>query len=313
MATTNQYSENARTEDADDILEIIRSRYDSLSNGQKKIAQFLFTQGHEAILFSAGRLAAEVGVSSSTVVRMAQTLGYEGFPQLQQALQERFLRQMSGAERFLRSTPSDDESQTPNHLSILHQVMRTDASHIESALNQLAKDDFQQAVDLLTSARRVYIIGLHFSAPLALITGLTLSYIRPDCFVLQTGVGDFVDRLTDFTADDVLFSICYPRYMRDTLLFMELARKRETRVLTLTDSVISPAAQRADVTLAVPHSRQHLFSIAPFSVVHAIVSAVALKRKGDAHKRLRGLNEIFVQFQLFERTSQPPVLHDIAE
>ena len=84
-----------------DILMLIREAYAGMSAGQQKVLEFFLSRRLEAVYLSAARIAEMVDVSHSTVVRTAQALGFDGFPEFQTALQE----QLSPAPRQDRATP----------------------------------------------------------------------------------------------------------------------------------------------------------------------------------------------------------------
>src|SRR5262245_13301804 len=88
------------TQASGDIETRMRMAYDSLSKSQRKVTEFLLTHGIDVVYLSAARIAKLVQVNRSTVVRTAQALGYEGFPDMQAALQAHFLSRLSSVERF---------------------------------------------------------------------------------------------------------------------------------------------------------------------------------------------------------------------
>lgn len=301
-----------------DIEARIRIAYDNLSEGQKKVAEFALTRPAEAVYLPAARIAELVGVSHSTVVRMAQTLGFEGFPDFQAALLERSLGQVSSVDRFQVSsrqfTAERDGAREEDAASVLRHVMLDDAAHIQSVAQQISAADFERAVEMLDSARRVYVAGLRASASLAFNFGLALRHIRPDCFILQQGPGDLPDQLLEISEDDLLVTMSYGRYMRDTLRCMDYARKVGAPVLTITDSILSPAAKRADVALVVPANLWfYVMSAAAHSFMSALLVAVALRRKDDARRRVERLDEILQEFHLFEKQDEQDVMSQIEQ
>ena len=70
------------------VLQTIRSRTDSFSRGQKRIADYILMNYDKAAFMTAGHLGRKAQVSESTVVRFASQLGYDGYPNMQRALQE---------------------------------------------------------------------------------------------------------------------------------------------------------------------------------------------------------------------------------
>ena len=70
-----------------DLFSIIESKMPEFSKGQKLIANYILKDYDKAAYMTASRLGATVGISESTVVRFAMELGFDGYPELQFALQ----------------------------------------------------------------------------------------------------------------------------------------------------------------------------------------------------------------------------------
>ena len=74
----------------------IRARFDEFSRSQKDVAQYIVDHLDEAAFQTAEELARRASTSSSTVVRFSQALGFEGFPELQQAARDEYRRRPPG-------------------------------------------------------------------------------------------------------------------------------------------------------------------------------------------------------------------------
>ena len=70
----------------------IRQRFDEFSRSQKDVGQYIVDHLDEAAFHTAEELARRANTSSSTVVRFAQALGFEGFPELQAAARDEYRR-----------------------------------------------------------------------------------------------------------------------------------------------------------------------------------------------------------------------------
>ncbi len=293
-----------------DVLWRIRANYDSMSKSQQKVAEFFLTRGMEAVYLPAARIAELLDVSHSTVVRTAQAIGFEGFPDLQAALQEQFLGRINSSSVYQlgsRKLISELSDQKEDAASILQRVMLTDARNIESLIAQIPIPDFERAVDLLISAPSAYIIGLRASAPLALNFGIGLRQIRPNCIMLRPDFGDLVDQIAAIREGDVLFSICFGRYMRETLTCMDYARKMKATVITVTDTPLSPAAKRADLAFVVRYGVWFYgASTALFSLLNSLMMAILVRQGAEAQQRLEQVDRIIDQFQIFEPADNPP-------
>ena len=68
----------------------ISARFDEFSRSQKDVAQYVVDHLDEVAFHTAEELARRANTRSSTVVRFSQALGFEGFPELQEAAREEY-------------------------------------------------------------------------------------------------------------------------------------------------------------------------------------------------------------------------------
>lgn len=148
-----------------ELLKNIRGGYLRMSKGQKRIADYILSDYDKVAFMTASRLGNHVGVSESTVVRFATALGFQGYPQLQKALQEIVRERLTSVQR-IELTGSIDRSQ------VLHKVLKADLSNLRQTLEQLDVTAFDNVVESLCKAKTIYILGLRSSAPVAHFFGI---------------------------------------------------------------------------------------------------------------------------------------------
>ncbi len=85
---------------AKDLLHSISEGMSGFSKGQKLIARYIIENYDKAAFMTASKLGNTVGVSESTVVRFATEVGFEGYPQLQRALQELIRNRLTAVQRM---------------------------------------------------------------------------------------------------------------------------------------------------------------------------------------------------------------------
>src|SRR5437016_4135529 len=90
----------------------IQSRFDEFSRSQKDVAQYIVDHLDEAAFQTAEELAKRANTSSSTVVRFSQALGFEGFPELQQAARDEYRRRAPNGNGTLTAAPLFSLDQT---------------------------------------------------------------------------------------------------------------------------------------------------------------------------------------------------------
>jgi DNA-binding MurR/RpiR family transcriptional regulator len=298
--------------DAEVVIKRVRDQYESMSKSQQKVAEFFITS-EEALYLSAARIAEILEVSHSTVVRTAQALGFEGFPDLQAALQEQvFGRATSAATYELgKRTLGDGEEKSTDSAALLQRLMLSDSASIQNLMNEINLADFSASVDRLIAANSVYVIGLRSSAPVARSFGMAVRQMRPNCTILEPGTGDLVDQIFDISNHDVLFAICFGRYATTTLRCMDFARGVGAHVIAITDTPLSPAARRATLSFVVRHGVWfHGASAALLSLLNAFISAMLLQQHDLAQQRLERIGNTLKYFEVFDSADDAPPLRE---
>ena len=144
-----------------DILTTIQDNMHTFSKGQKKIAAFILESYDKAAFMTASRLGKKVGVSESTVVRFAAELGYDGYPDMQRSLQKMIRNRLTSVQRI------EVTNDRLGDQDLLSMVIQSDIEKIRMTLEELDRDDFEQAVDAIVGARKIYVIGVRSSAAIA--------------------------------------------------------------------------------------------------------------------------------------------------
>ena len=83
-----------------DILTRIRDSYNKMSKSHKVIANYIMEHYDQAVFMTAAKLGEETKISESTVVRFAYALGYEGYPEFQQALAEWVKNKLNSVQKI---------------------------------------------------------------------------------------------------------------------------------------------------------------------------------------------------------------------
>ena len=295
-----------------DVIKRVRDHYGNMGKSQQKVAEFFITS-EEALYLSAARIAEILEVSHSTVVRTAQAIGFEGFPNLQAALQEQvFGRTTSAAAYELgKRKLGEDGQQDADPATLLRRLMLEDVHNIEVLANTISAEDFNASIDRLINARGVYVIGLRSSAPIARLFGTALRQMRPNCILLEPGTGDLVDQIFEMDEHDVLYAICFGRYATMTLRCMDFARSVGAHVITITDTPLSPAARRANVSFVVKNGVWfHGASAALLSLVNAFISAMLMQQPEQAKQRLERIGNTLKYFDVFDSGDDAPPLRE---
>jgi DNA-binding MurR/RpiR family transcriptional regulator len=270
-----------------------------LSKGQKRIAEYISCHYEKAVSMTAVMLGKQCGVSESTVVRFAMALGYEGYPEMQEKLRS-MVRQRLTAEQRVGMMEETDRRE------VVSTVLKNDLQNLRKTMDELRPQDFDMAVECILSARRLYIMGLRSSAPLAMFLYHYLHQIFDEVVLVQNLTGDVFEEIDRIQKGDVLFGISFPRYSSRTVKAMRFARDRGANVIALTDSEASPLAEIATETLLAKSDMASFVDslVAPLSLVNALIVAVGRRKNEDVEQTFVNLEQIWSEYGVYEKVEE---------
>ncbi|BBZ26039.1 sugar isomerase [Mycolicibacterium madagascariense] len=218
----------------------------TLSRAERRVGRALLADYPSAGLASAARLAERAEVSPPTVLRFAQSLGYEGFADLQVALRAELTAQSSGPITRLPSAPPAD-----GPLDRLLRQAHAQNACAAATLAELPGSALEAAIALLAdTSRTLYLHGGRFSHLLALHLAMHLEQLRPGVRVLTEPGGRDLGAMIELTRRDVVVLFDYHRYQRSAADLAARVHRAGATVLLITDDLACPVAPEAEVVLA---------------------------------------------------------------
>ena len=279
-----------------DLVKNINDKYNSLSKGQKLLANYILNNYDKAVYLTAARMGKIVGVSESTVVRFATILGYDGYPKLQRALEEMAKNKLNSVQRM------EVTFDRINKDNILKSVLHSDAEKIRLTAEEIDEEAFKNAIDMLLHAKKIYIIGIRSSAPLASFLSYYLGLIFDHVVMIQSNsTSELFEQLYRISEEDVLVGISFPRYSRSTLKAMEFASNRNAKLISITDSNASPMTKYCDCNLLARCDMASIADsiVAPLSVINAIIVGVCQQKQEEVVSTFASLEEIWNEYQVY--------------
>ncbi len=279
-----------------DIIARINEHFGKMSKGQKAIASFIYDHYDKAVFMTAAKLGETVGVSESTVVRFASFIGYNGYPEFQQDLEEWVQNKINSVQKIGAKYGKSTQSE------ILTSVLNADIDKIKDTIHTLDPVAFETAVDAILEAEHIYIMGVRSCEPLADFLQFYLNMIRGNVTLLRTtSVSETFEQMIRINEKDVMIGISFPRYSMRTLKAIEFANDRNAKVITITDTIHSPMNLYSSCNLL---ARSDMVSIvdslvAPLSLINALVVAMCLKRPEEVKENLKNLEEAWNNYQVY--------------
>ena len=279
------------------VLKKIRDRYETYGPRQKMLADYILSHSDEAAFMTAGALGDAAGVSEATVLRFAASLGEEGegYAGFQEQLREEVLSRVSVTRRMEQTYADVDRSK------LLDEVLETDMLLFARTRQMISEKAFQLALDLLESARDIYIVGLRGSAPLAQYLYFQLRLIfNHVILVSSSSEHELLEQLIHVNEQDTVIGISFPRYSLRTLRMLEFASTRRAGIITLTDSMRAPVNMYSTCTLTAASDISSVAGslTAAMGVVDAMITALSVRNSAAVEKNMELLERTLNDYQV---------------
>ena len=278
----------------DDLVAMIDENFHSMSKGHKQIAKYILSNYDKAAYMTAIKLGDSAGVSESTIVRFAMGLGFEGYPELQRALQDMVRNKLTTIQRM-------DMTSELSQSMLLRSVLKADLNNMKLTMDEINTDVYEDIVEEIYAAKTVYIMGVRSSAPLAQFLGYYLNFILDNVRIVTSSVNDILEQVIHIEEDDALICISFPRYSRKLIEAVKFAKKRNANIISITDSYKSPLIKYSKLSLT---ARSDIASfvdslVAPMSLINALIVAIGIKQKQQSAKHFMELEKIWDEYDVY--------------
>ncbi|HEX9464959.1 MAG TPA: MurR/RpiR family transcriptional regulator [Alphaproteobacteria bacterium] len=264
--------------------DVLGAAMDRLSPQLRRAARFLSRHPDLVAIHSLRDLAKSAAVTPATFVRLAQALGFAGYPELRREILGRILPgALSYAAKAERLQSVGDPS------GIYEQIFNTQITNLGATQRANGVDVIRASAETLERARRVWIVGLRSLYPLAFYLHYVWSFFRRDLFLAASPSGVLDNALFAIERGDAMVVMTMAPYSRDAVAAAEMAAKAGARVVALTDSDLSPLAPHADHVLVAATDTPSFFHslTAASGVVEALVAMLASRGGAKALKAIR--------------------------
>ena len=281
-----------------DILTYIQENMSTFSKGQKLIANYILQSYDKAAFMTASKLGKTVNVSESTVVRFAAELGFDGYPSMQKTLQEMIRNKLTSIQRV------EVSNERIGNQDIMTMVMQSDIEKIRLTLDETDRSSFNEAVSAISSAKKIYILGVRSASVLADFISFYFRFMFDNLVSVDTtSISEVFEQILHISADDVFIGLSFPRYSKRTVKVMQFAKDRGAKVIAITDSKVSPLTKMADVSLLAKSDMASFVDslVAPLSLVNALIVAVSREKTVQLETSLNGLEKIWEEYEVYEK------------
>jgi DNA-binding MurR/RpiR family transcriptional regulator len=281
------------------IEERLKSQSDTLTRAERQLVDVIIENYPVSGLGSITALAEKASVSTPTVARLVQKIGYKGFPEFQQQLRNELEAQITGPiakhDTWVDNVPDTH---------ILNRFTEAVMVNIKKTLNQLDTEIFDESCKLLADKNRsIYVVGGRITRSLADYFFLHMQVIRPDITHIQSISNAWPHYLLNIKKGDVIVVFDVRRYENSTLKLVEMAAAKGAEIILLTDQWKSPISKYTNLVfgsrIVVPSAWDS--SVTNMLLVETIVAQVQELIWPETRARMQELEKMFDETKFFRK------------
>ena len=273
---------------ADEFRTVLLERYDGLSKRLKQVARYVLDEPNELALETLGVIAERCGVQPSAIVRFAQSFGFSGASQMQRLFRDGLLSANAAigyGERVRRF--SDSVSKTAAGDGLLSEFVEGNILALQNLSETVSEQDMRAAVDLIANAEVVHVAGFRRAFPISAYLAYSLQQLGKHVQFID-GVGGLArPQANTISSRDLLIAVSFHPYAPETVDLVEVAARNKAKILSISDSRVSPISKPADVALQVHDSEVRNFRslAASMCLAQAVAIGFAFETEKDRAKR----------------------------
>lgn len=222
-----------------------------LTIGKKSLIalEYMVNNPEDVAISNIVELGKKLYFSPASITRLAKLLGFHGFNQYQLLFKQKSKITSHFYSEAVEKLMSADVK--PSKLALTSQLKNVIAN-IEQGIDGLDDPALETATQLLANKNRIFIFGYRQSSAIANILRYGLALIRPNVQMLVQADHGVAIALGQVKKGDLLVVIGSAPYSNVTVKIANLAKKQQCQILSITDSVLSPLNELADVSLHIP-------------------------------------------------------------
>ena len=252
----------------------IRTIYEHLSPGYRRIADFLLTHYQDAAFMTAAQVAKQATVDTALVVRFAQRLGYPGYPELIGDIQEDVKRDL----KAVYEPPEGDDS--PGQ--ILQRNLMQDRNTLEYMHLHLDVETVDIVVDAILHASRLFVVGEGSAGYMAEGFALQLLILGLPAHAISGELAGPGVKKGAIQPGDVFLGLGLTAMTPGVSVLLKMARTAKAKTVGIVGSLAHPLAAAAEHVLVAPV--QTMESIPSWTALAGMLNGLAQTvafRKGD--------------------------------
>jgi DNA-binding MurR/RpiR family transcriptional regulator len=237
------------------FLQQLDHSYESFTPSYKKIASYIMLNYKYIPMLSLESMSHNIGISDATIVRFCQHIGYHGYTDM-----KNMLSNMINADDYndvdrLTKTIQEIGKENKDYAQIFNQEL----INLKDAISNIDTKSIHHAATIMDHSEKVYVMGLGSSTIIANFIYYHLDRLNVNCKLIQYGGLGLFETISNISSKDVLLIASYPRYSKDSLKALKVARENGAQTILITDKLSNCLTDYAHCTIAAPSENNIYF------------------------------------------------------
>jgi DNA-binding MurR/RpiR family transcriptional regulator len=275
------------------VLDRVNASSAKLTEADRKIIATVFDDRAETAFLSGPQLAERANVHEAAATRLAQKLGFRGYPEMRAQLQRELLEGHDAAGRMRRSVA------TVTHGDYLADLIAKEIAALQVLSSAVPQSDIDLAADLLFGAKRVFIFGQGHALSVASFLQRRLDRFGMTTIALTGRGRDIAERLVDLSSGDVIVALAFRKQPESYRALLEQASEAGAKTILVSDLAGPTMEPKADLMLAAPRGRsgsEFQTPTVPFAIINGVLLTIAGRHEKQVLGKLEKLSKLFDRF-----------------
>lgn len=275
------------------VLDRVNASSAKLTEADRKIIATVFDDRAETAFLSGPQLAERANVHEAAATRLAQKLGFRGYPEMRAQLQRELLEGHDAAGRMRRSVA------TVTHGGYLADLIAKEIAALQVLSSAVPQSDIDLAADMLFGARRVFIFGQGHALSVASFLQRRLDRFGMTTIALTGRGRDIAERLVDLNSGDVIVALAFRKQPESYRALLEQAVESGAKTILVSDLAGPTMEPKADLMLAAPRGRsgsEFQTPTVPFAIINGVLLTIAGRHEKQVLGKLEKLSKLFDRF-----------------
>lgn len=247
---------------AEELRSAILARYDGLSKRLKQVARYILDEPNAVALETLAVLSERCGVQPSAIVRFAKSFGFDGATQMQRLFRDGLLSASASlgyGERVREFSKASDGKRFDDPSQVLAEFVDGNVLALQHLGEVIDKRQLNEAVKLIAQADTVFVAGFRRSFPVAAYLAYSLHQVDKKTVFIDSVGGMTQQQIHGITRNDLLLVVSYQPYAEEAVHLIDVAVDNHCKVLSISDSPVSPVAKPATLVLQVKEAEIRKF------------------------------------------------------